>query len=693
MKRIPIVFLFAVLTMTTALPAVAQTVTTLLRSGPNAQKFNLVIIGDGFAAGNDQTVFDNLVRDMILRDLFSETRNDVFRETMNAYNIFRINTVSAQSGVTTVDAQGNVTSAVNTFLDMRFSGIWDRCWMEWGPNTATTLNNTLNNLVPGWTQAFIVLNTTGFGGCAWGNVLGITRGVAWQVAGHEMGHMIGGLADEYSVRTETYTGPEPGAVNLTITLNSLKWGEFVNPATPIPTANTFGGDPIHDAGAFEGGQYVTNGIYRPALNSRMNGNADAFCPIGYNQMRVVSDPNQDRLYRKVYSGRFTGGPEDDVVIHNSNSVALFRGNGNQLTPVWSRTLPDPVWDSYLSGDQFLVGDFDGDGRSDLFVFNATDWAMPYFAMLRSGGNGFEGIRRFDRVLPGWGDMKLHDKFFVADVDGDRRDDILVFNGEDWAVGYLLVLRSTGNDLQFVRRFDDMLPGWGSMKRNDEFFVADFDADGRKDLYVSNQRDWAIGYLEMLRSNGSGYNFVRRFDRVLPGWGDMKPGDRFFAADFDGDSRKDIYVYNGGDWSMPYLEMLRSTSNNLAFVRRFDRNVPGWGEMREHDTWFVADVNGDRRQDLYVFNALDWATEYVGTLQSSGSNLNGGFQGDWIGSWNLGNVDRFLVLNFNGGAGWDDLLVYNDDWLGLLRSFSASVSLSSIYPKWVHNHNYHSLGWW
>ena len=314
-------------------------------------------------------------------------------------------------------------------------------------------------------------------------------------------------------------------------------------------------------------------------------------------------------------------------------------------------------------------------------------------MLRSTGSSFEGIRRFDRVLPGWGDMKPNDQFVVADVDGDGRKDIVVFNGQDWSIGYLLVLQSTGNDLRFVRRFDDTLPGWGSMKRNDQFFVADFNADNREDLYISNQRDFSIGYLEMLESTGSNFAFTRRFDQVLPGWGDMKRNDQFLVADFNGDSRKDLYVFNGSDWSMPYLEMLRSTGTNLNFVRRFDRDVPGWGEMRRNDQWFVADVDGNSRQDLYVYNALDWNTEYLGTLVSSGTNLGGSFQGDWIGSWNLGRNDRFRVANFNGGLGWDDLIVFNDDWFGLLKSGGSGVALSAIYPRWIHNHNYHSLGWW
>ena len=682
-------------------PASSQTVTELLRNGPNANKINMVIIGDGFTAGADQTEFNNFVQNTVIRDLFSETRDGVYREIMGAFNIFRINADSTASGITTVDSNGNVTANVNTFLGYRYSGIWERCWMEPGPNTNTTLNNTLNNLVPGWTHVFVILNTTSGGGCRRGNQLAITMGGGWAVAAHEMGHMIGDLGDEYT-GTANYTGGDPGKVNLSNTSdrNSLKWRAFVNPSTSLPTTAAAGLDPVADdgayAGATTGGTRYATGIFRPASNSRMNSNTPEFDSVGYDQMRNVAAANMDIRYRDVYAGRFTGRSGADVVLHQENSLYLFTGQWNTLAPTWVRTMPDPVWDAYRPGDRFLVGDFDGDGKQDLFVYNFTDWSMPYFAMLRSDGNSFTGVRRFDRALPGWGDMLPGDQFMVADFDGDGRDDILVFNGSDFAIGYLLMLRSTGNDLQFVRRYDDELPGWGSMKRNDTFYVANFNRDRRAkraDLFVSNQRDFSVGYLLMLASNGNGYDFVRRFDQTLPGWGDMKPGDQFIVGDSNGDGLSDLYVFNGSDWSMPYLEMLRSTGNDLHFVRRFDRNVPGWGEMRPHDRWFVGDINGDHRADLYVYNAEDWDTEYLGTLLSSGTSLNGGWQDDWIGSWNLGKGDRFLVCNFNGGSGWDDLLVYNDGWFGLLRSLSNRVTLTAIYPKWIHNHNYHAQGWW
>ena len=165
---------FSVLTLLIALGSAgahAQTVTELLRNGANGDKFNVVVIGDGFAAGADQTAFDTFVQNVVIRDLFSETRNGAYREIMGAFNLFRVNAVSAQSGITTVDANGNVVNTVNTFLGYRYSGMWNRCWMEPGPNSNATLATTLDNLVPGWTHAFIILNTTSGGGCRRGSQL------------------------------------------------------------------------------------------------------------------------------------------------------------------------------------------------------------------------------------------------------------------------------------------------------------------------------------------------------------------------------------------------------------------------------------------------------------------------------------------------------------------------------------------
>lgn len=117
-------------------------------------------------------------------------------------------------------------------------------------------------------------------------------------------------------------------------------------------------------------------------------------------------------------------------------------------------------------------------------------------------------------------------------------------------------------------------------------------------------------------------------------------------------------------------------------------------MQRGDRFKVADVNGDDRQDLVVFNATNWSTQYLGILRSTGGgNLSGTWQDDWIGGWNLGSVDQFHVADFRGTGNWDDIFVHNKNWIGLLRSHSNHYKLESIYHKWIHNHRFHSAGLW
>jgi hypothetical protein len=697
-----------IITVGVAESGFSQTVTRLLTSGGTGSKKDLVIIGDGFQSGADQTAFNNFVNTFVMQGVFTE---GPLWESMNAFNLYRVNVNSVDSGVTQVDADGDVTTARNTALDYRYSGLWDRCWMEPGPSSNANVAAILNSLVPGYDFVFIVLNQPSGGGCRRGNSLAVTTASTWPTGSHEMGHMVGGLADEYC-RDGTYTGSEPSEVNVTKNTkrSSLKWREFVNPSTPIATGinpspgngtctgYTEGAIPAgwsndSDAGLFEGGKYDDDGISRPVVNCRMRGNVPAYCPICYNQIKTNLDPFHEHTYQSSYAGDFTGDGRADVVIHNANSLALYQSVGTELEPLWVATGEIPLWDDFKPGDRFFVANFDNDKDDDLYVVNFTDWAIPYFAMLRSTGTGFECIRRFDLELPGWDDMRPNDQFYVADFDGDGREDIYVFNGRDWSMGYLEMLRSTGTNLSFVRRYDDNLPGWGRMEDHDEFYVGDINADRREDLYIFNGRDWAVGYLQLLGSNGTSLSHIRRYDEELPGWDDMRRHDQFFVADFNADGNDDLYVFNGSDWSQEYLQMLRSNGTSMSNTRRFDGTVPGWDGLAEHDRFFVADVNGDDRDDLYIYNSSDWATQYLGTIQSTGTNLTESWQDDWIGSWNLGSPDKFLVGNFNGGSGFDDLMVRNNDWFGLLRSQALSVRLEAIYPNWIHRHRYHNLGWW
>jgi hypothetical protein len=680
-----------------------DSVTQILASGPAGSKLNIAVLGDGFAAA-DQATYNQKVQALLMDGVFG---HDYFYEDKQAFNIFRVNLISNQSGVSTrqYDEKGTPndgsddtiisTTMRDTALKYIYSGSWAHCWLESTANTGALVQAALNKWVPDYDLVVIILNNPGFGGCGGGGFQIVTLGIGWEVLAHEFGHGTGGLADEYC-KSKPYTGGEPDRVDLTTNTNrnTLKWKRFVNPATPIPTgkgacagytegAKPAGWSDTHDVGLFEGGGTCNTGIYRPVINCRMRGNSPEFCPVCYTEMKTKMHNYTGRNFLKCYAGDFSGDGKSDLLVHNGNSIMIYRSNGSQLDVVFSATERVPGSWQFKPNDQFFIGDFNGDGRDEVVVYNGVDWSMEYLGLLANdGNNGLKLIARYDNSMPNW-DFKKGDQFFVADFNGDGKKDLIVFNGGDWSMPYLGMLRSSGTGFSLVKRYDANLAGW-QMTKGDKFFVGDFNGDGKEDLYVFNGDNWSIPYLAMHRSNGTAYTMAKRYDKNLPSW-QMTKGDKFYAGDFNGDGKSDLYVFNGLNWSMAYLGMLASSGSALSMARRYDGNAPGW-QMRKNDQHFVCDINGDNKADLFVYNHQDWSKEYLGTMRSSGADLSCSWKEDWVGEWNLGAVDRFIPCNFEGVAGRRDLFVHNQNWFGMIKA-TPTLTLQKLYYKWIHNYRY------
>jgi hypothetical protein len=155
---------------------------------------------------------------------------------------------------------------------------------------------------------------------------------------HEFGHHIAALADEYYTSPVAYlpaaTRTEPWMPNVTALLDpkTLKWGDLVEPGTPLPTPwekeafETFSRgiqtrraelrknarpesemealfteeqtaedaavakEPYaHKVGAFEGANYESRGFYRPEVNCIMFTRTDYFCAVCRRAINRVID--------------------------------------------------------------------------------------------------------------------------------------------------------------------------------------------------------------------------------------------------------------------------------------------------------------------------------------------------------------------------------------------------------------------
>jgi hypothetical protein len=190
--------------------------------------------------------------------MFSNVVNsDPFFRYRNFFNIYRVNVVSTESGADR--PQSGVTR--NTALDAsyRHDGETDRLLYISNSKANSALNSAISGSGKTANMKFVTVNDTlyGGGGGQWAVYAGANSS-AREIALHEMAHSFGDLADEYG-GTGTYSGSEPAAPNVTKNATGAKWSPWVGYNDPS------GGV----VGAFEGGRYFDNGIYRPTQNSKM----------------------------------------------------------------------------------------------------------------------------------------------------------------------------------------------------------------------------------------------------------------------------------------------------------------------------------------------------------------------------------------------------------------------------------------
>ncbi len=108
--------------------------------------------------------------------------------------------------------------------------------------------------------------------------------LAYKVMIHELGHGLFGLADEYYTSDVAYQDffdlkVEPWQPNITTLVNfDTKWKKMLSSHTPVPTP--VDSDFKNQTGVFEGGGYVSKGVFRSAVNCRMKSNeAKGFCEV------------------------------------------------------------------------------------------------------------------------------------------------------------------------------------------------------------------------------------------------------------------------------------------------------------------------------------------------------------------------------------------------------------------------------
>jgi hypothetical protein len=261
--------------------------TGVLVNGSTSGKYDIVFVGDGFtSSAADQASFNSAVTSAV-----NALRNKhPYMDNICAFNIWRVNVVSAESGVD--HPVSNVTK--NTELNCSFGdnvSTPERVIFSSTPQKVTEAAN----FAPAHDAIYVLVNDPEYGGAAGSIVFTSLNTSMNEVIVHELGHFVGRLADEYTCyfcdgRTEpAYSGPEPQQVNITTQTNRtlIKWNSFINPATPIPTTVD---NPAGVVGLWAGGGYSPTGIFRPQFNCLMRSLNNELCAVCNSSLSGILRP-------------------------------------------------------------------------------------------------------------------------------------------------------------------------------------------------------------------------------------------------------------------------------------------------------------------------------------------------------------------------------------------------------------------
>ena len=308
------------------------------------------------------------------------------------------------------------------------------------------------------------------------------------------------------------------------------------------------------------------------------------------------------------AGNYSGAANIQIITNDQGNTGAG-GSQSDTDTVGITTMP--VYD---------VGDYDGDGKTDIGVW-------------RPGDGSWYIVSSYDGSISGqmWGLGVWEDVPVPGDYDGDGKTDIGVWRPGDgsWYI---------------VSSYDGSISGrmWGLGALGDVPVPGDYDGDGKTDIAV-----WRPG-------DGSWY-IVSSYDGSISGrmWGLGALGDVPVPGDYDGDGKTDIAVWRPGDGSW-YI------------VSSYDGSISGrmWGLGALEDVPVPGDYDGDGKTDIAVWRPGDGSWYIVSSYDGSISGrmwglgvwedvpVPGDYDGDGktdIGVWRPGDGSWYIVSSRDGSV--------------------------------------------
>jgi hypothetical protein len=281
-----------------------------------------------------------------------------------------------------------------------------------------------------------------------------------------------------------------------------------------------------------------------------------------NQTIATADFNNDGIPDVAVLGSSSGGPVLSIFLHRADGT-------------FAQSNDYPV-----QAAGFTVGDFNGDGKLDVFV--VTFGSSPSETLFLGNGDG-----TLQPPVPLNQDVgNLYTAAASADFNGDGKLDLLLLT-QDFGTGAAMAILLGNGDGTFQPAVTYSVPVAPYLA------LGDFNADGKPDIAIAGTSDVSSGtsQLSILINNGDG-TFKAPANHTISGL-----AQAIATADLNADGNLDLVVPTGG-FSAAISVLRGNGDGTFASPTVYTSNL-----LSIFSTSIaVADFNGDGKLDLALTNS-------------------------------------------------------------------------------------------
>lgn len=406
----------------------------------------------------------------------------------------------------------------------------------------------------------------------------------------------------------------------------------------------------------------------------------------------------------ILASDFNGDGKFDLWLFNSSGLHIYTLNGSSMTQIYSSTIPGK--DHY-----FRLGDFNADGKADLFIYGYDTYDWSNWQVRLSTGTSFQ----VNYIASKKSNLK-DDVVRIGDFNGDGATDLMVNDdvANGWGGRYYYITKNQGTDFYSV--YDSRLYPYPLYK----YYLNDFNGDGRTDfLCTAGEYTWT-GYMIYKSGNknqilldklANGLNDFKRIDYAYLSQASSSVYTKGSGANFP------VYDYQG---ALPVVSSI-VTDNGIGSRNTINYSYQGAKIHRQGKGFLcyakttIADVaNNQSTESNYDYHTSYYFPKLTSIINRAGSTTMSTTNNLWsyitttmgIGLHNsifpyvssstqtnnltghsvnlipsydtYGNVTS-QVKSFNNGVTETTVNVYDNNatywWLGRLTSSSISYAKS------------------